>query len=126
MNQFNVLHGAEDAEDETEDETGTEEEEAHEWFCTEAEANEVVETDEVVVEEHTNAVACAISFFFSVVFAVTMFIFLVSFWHFFLLLLLLITSTSPPLPAKPATGLVASWLVGAELDPGEGAVAAST
>lgn len=57
------------------------EKEADDWFSTQAGANEVAETDEVedtdevVVEEHTNAVACAISFFFPVVFAVTVFIF---------------------------------------------------
>lgn len=91
-NQFSALRGEEDAEDEMEDGAETEDE-TGEGLCTEVETDEVAETDEVVdevadevaetdevavavaVEDHISAFARVISFFFSVVFGVTVFIF---------------------------------------------------
>lgn len=79
-NQFSALRGEEDVADEMEDGAGTEEE-TGEGLCTEVEtdevSDEVAETDEVAVavEDHITAFARVISFFFSVVFGVTVFIF---------------------------------------------------
>lgn len=76
MKQFDALRGKEEAEEETEDGTETEED-TGEWLNTEAETDTVAETDRVaetdeeVVGDYTTAVACAILFFSSVVFGVT-------------------------------------------------------